>query len=344
MSKHSKTSANNISKLTDEQIMQLRIKDLGLKLEGSRLEHLIARLYQELADKGIGFNPPCYLADEWLTPDKIPIIGIPFVLAHQRLKKIEKKIMLEVEGGTDKSFMKLLRHECGHAINYAYQLYQRTRWRHLFGPFSATYSNSYVFQPYSKRYVVHLTDHYAQSHPDEDFAETFAVWLRPFSNWQKKYQGWPAIYKLKYVDGLMKRIGQEKPCITAHGKPPFSADRMTSTLQAYYERKKKALGPDFQGFYDDSLRQIFLEKDSDKGLIKASEFFHRHKRHIVNNVSFWAGHRKYDISLLIKKIIARCDSLALYSHDDQSNEIIAATALLTSIACQTFRNGMKGRR
>jgi hypothetical protein len=344
MVKSQKTIDRIFRRSSDEQILQLRIKDIGLQLQGSEVEPHIERLYGELSAKGLCFRPPCYLSDEWLTPDKIPIVGIPFILAHQRLKKIEKKIMLEVEGGTEKSFMKLLRHECGHAINYAYQLYKKTRWRELFGPFSLTYKNSYVFHPYSKRYVVHLTDHYAQSHPDEDFAETFAVWLDPFSNWEKKYQGWPAIRKLKYVDSLMKRIGPTKAKVTSQGRPPFSANRMTSTLQSFYERKKKSLGPDFQGFYDDSLRQVFFEKNTDEELTKASSLLRQYRRHIINSVSLWAGHRKYDISQLMKKIISRCDSLGLYAHNDQSSDIIALTALLTSIASQTFRNGMKGRR
>ena len=112
-----KTKAIDWKKLTDEELMQMRVRDFNLQIQGSALEPLIERLYDELASKGIRFQPPCYLADEWLCPDREPIIGIPFFLAHPRLKSIEKKMMYEVEGGTEKSFMKLLRHECGHALN-----------------------------------------------------------------------------------------------------------------------------------------------------------------------------------------------------------------------------------
>ena len=146
----------NWEKLSDEQILQMRVRDLGLQIEGSSIEPLVSRLYKELDDKGISFHPPCYLADEWLCPDRIPIIGIPFFLAHPRLKRIERKMMAEVEGGTEKYFMKLIRHECGHALNYAYELYRKTRWRQLFGPFSSKYSDSYYCQPYSRRFVIHL--------------------------------------------------------------------------------------------------------------------------------------------------------------------------------------------
>ena len=30
---------------------------------------------------------------------------------------------------------------------------------------------------------------YAASHPEEDFAETFAVWLTPRSNWRQSFPG-----------------------------------------------------------------------------------------------------------------------------------------------------------
>jgi len=176
--------------LSNEEILQFRIKDLKVQIPGSVLERFVQQLYAELDAAGVRFHPPCYLADEWLCPDKVPIIGIPFWLAHPRLKAIEREMMLEVEGGTADMCMKLLRHECGHAINYAYRLYRRTRWRELFGPFTADYLDSYYYRPYSKRYVIHLRDSYAQSHPDEDFAETFAVWLAPDGNGQTAIRRW----------------------------------------------------------------------------------------------------------------------------------------------------------
>ncbi|MBN1796636.1 MAG: putative zinc-binding metallopeptidase [Sedimentisphaerales bacterium] len=344
MSKSKKTIHKNLSKLSDGQILQLRIKDIGLHIQGTKLEPLIQRLYNELEDKGIHFRPRCYLTDEWLTPDKIPIIGIPFYLAHPKLSALEKKMMLEAEGGSEKSFMRLIRHECGHTINFAYKLYTKTRWRELFGHFSRIYSNSYLFQPYSKRFVIHLSNHYAQSHPDEDFAETFAVWLNNSIEWNEKYKGWPAIRKLRYVDSLMKRIGPNEPLVTVHEKPPFSIDRMRSTLEDYYERKRRSLGPDFQGYYDDSLKQIFSERNPDGSLQKASYLLKRHKRQIVNTVSEWTRLRKYDVCQLLDKFISRCNRLDLYAHNDQTGDIISATSLLTAIASNTFRLRAKGRR
>jgi hypothetical protein len=326
----------NWEELPDEEILQIRVRDLKVQISGSALELLIQRLHDELDAKGIGFHPPFYLADEWLCPDKVPIIGIPFCLAHPRLKHIEQKMMFEVEGGTEESCMKLLRHECGHALNYAYELYKRTRWRKLFGPFSASYSNSYYFQPYSRRYVTHLEDNYAQAHPDEDFAETFAVWLNPSSRWEKKYQGWPVIKKLQYVDGLIKKVGNQPPVTTVQERPPWSAERMTSTLAAHYERKRKALGSQFQGFYDDSLKVLFTRKHDDPSDVKASKLLRHHRRELVNSVARWTGHRKYDIHQLVNNLISRCEALELYARNSDT-EMIGLTALLTAIASNTLR-------
>jgi len=323
--------------LSDDEILQIRVRDLNLQIPGSELEPLIERLYAELDAKGIKFHPQCYLADEWFCPERVPIIGIPFCLAHPRLKQIEQKMLYEVEGGTEESCMKLLRHECGHALNYAYDLYKKTRWRELFGLFSARYSGYYYFQPYSRRYVIHLEDNYAQSHPDEDFAETFAVWLSPNGDWQQKYRDWPVIKKLWYADGLMKRIANRPPVNTVREHPPWSASRMTSTLAAHYERKRKALGSEFQGFYDDSLETLFNPKPAGPASLRASRFLRNHRRELVDSVSRWTGHRKYDIRQLVNTLITRCDALDLYAGPGQTDNIIGLTALLTAIAGNTLK-------
>jgi hypothetical protein len=331
-------------KLSDEQILQMRIRDLGLHIEGSPIEQLVDRLYKELDARGIAFRPPCYLADEWLCPEKVPIIGIPFFLTHPRLVRIEKKTMFEVEGGTEKTFMKLIRHECGHALNYAYLIYKKTRWRQLFGPFSARYSDTYYCQPFSRRFVIHLKGNYAQSHPDEDFAETFAVWLAPASRWQEKYSNWPVIKKLKYIDRIMQKINSRHPLITVSQQPPWSASRMTSTLAAFYERRKKILGTSFYGFYDDSLKKVFKTKQSDTKTLKASAFLRMHRRRILDSVALWTGHPKYLIHQLFTRFVTRCDALDLYTRDDPCDETIGVTALLTAVAGNSFGTIRKNRR
>lgn len=320
--------------LSDEELLQIKIRDFNLSIHESPLEPLIENLYKELDAKGIMFHPPCYLADEWLCPDGEPIIGIPFCLAHPRLKHIEQKMMLEVEGGTDSSCMRLLRHEAGHSLNYAYKLYKKTRWRELFGPFTSKYSTSYYSQPYSKRFVIHLENNYAQSHPDEDFAETFAVWLTPNFCWERKYSGWPAIKKLRYVDNVMKKISNEAPKIVCQQKPPWSASRMTSTLEAYYERKRKVLGEEFMGFYDAHLIKLFSRQHDTPSSEKASRILRLHRRALLNHITKWTWHRKYDVYELINKLISRCEALELYGKEE---DIIGAATLITAIAGNKLR-------
>ena len=303
-------SVKDWARLPDEQLLQVRVRDLGLRIEDSPLAARIERLYAELDAAGIGFRPYCYLADEWFCPDKVPVIGIGFYLAHRRLKQLERKMLLEVEGGTDASCMKLLRHEAGHAFNYAYRLYRRTRWRELFGPFSAQYTESYNPRPYSRRYVNHLRDNYAQAHPDEDFAETFAVWLATGDRWREKYRGWPAMKKLLYVDRVARDVGGKPPVVTAR-ETPYSAARMTSTLAAYYERKRRTKGEDFPGYYDAALQRLFAPAADAPSAERAGAWLRRRRKHIIDGVAAWTGERKFDVHWLLRKLIRRCDALDL---------------------------------
>ena len=178
----------NLDTISEEELLKCRICDLPLQISGTWLEECIQQLYRELDDKGIVFRPECYLADEWLTPEREPVIGIPFYLGHTVLTRLEKKMMLEAEGETKEWCMQLLRHETGHALCYAYKLNRQKKWRDTFGPSSKEYGDTYRFRPYSRNFVRHLDGYYAQYHPDEDFVETFAVWLTPNSGWDVKYQ------------------------------------------------------------------------------------------------------------------------------------------------------------
>src|SRR5882757_3369448 len=198
-------------KLSDEQLLKQRLSSLRVTVEDTWLEDCLGALYEELQARGIRLRPHTWISREWFSPADVPGIAIPFYLAHPRLMKLEKKMMLEVEGGTWSECMAILRHETGHAVQHAYQLQRRRRWQQLFGPSSKHYPLYYRPNPASRNYVQHLRRWYAQSHPDEDFAETFAVWLRPRSNWRTRYAGWPALKKLEYVDELMEEIAGKRP-------------------------------------------------------------------------------------------------------------------------------------
>ena len=201
----------NWAELPDDELMKVRLCDLGLTIEGSWLEPRITTLYEELAARGLSFKPHFWLSGEWFTPDGVPGIAIPFYLAHPRLMRLEKTQMLEVEGGTPEWCLQILRHEAGHAFDNAYDLRRRRRRLRLFGRPSTPYPDFYLPRPYSKSFVLHLDSWYAQSHPDEDFAETFAVWLTPESDWRTRYTEWPALKKLEYVDEVMREIAGLAP-------------------------------------------------------------------------------------------------------------------------------------
>src|SRR5438874_224087 len=199
----------------DEKLLDLHVCQLGIGIEGSTLEPRLAELDQDLQSRGLaGFHPHYWLSDEWFTPDGVPGVAIPFYLAHPRLEKLEFAQMLEVEGADPAEGLRILRHEAGHAIDNAYALRRRPTRRRLFGNPAIEYPEYYTPKPYSKRFVQHLDHWYAQSHPDEDFAETFAVWLDPSSMWASRYAGWPARRKLDYMDRLMRELARARPRVT----------------------------------------------------------------------------------------------------------------------------------
>src|SRR5919112_2780978 len=143
-------------RLSDEQLLDLRICDLPIKIKGSFLEPHIKKLYSELNSRGIRFKPHVWLSEEWFSPDGVPGIAIPFYLAHPRLVKLERAQMLEVEGGTERECLGIMRHEAGHALSNAFRLHHRRKWRELFGRFSEPYPTYYQPNPNSRDYVLHL--------------------------------------------------------------------------------------------------------------------------------------------------------------------------------------------
>src|SRR5450755_148238 len=222
--------------LSDDQLLELRFCDLKLSMNGTLLQHSIERLYGELAQHGICLRPHCWLAEEWFSPDGIPGIAIPFYLAHPRLMALERRFMREVEGGNRGWLMRILRPEAGHAIDSAYRLRRRKRWREIFGTASLPYPDSYRPRPASQHHVQHLEGWYAQAHPTEDFAETFAVWLKPRSAWRREYAGWPALAKLEYLDTLMAELAPGKPTVNGRTRIEDIAG-IRRTLGQHYARK-----------------------------------------------------------------------------------------------------------
>jgi hypothetical protein len=313
---------------TDEQLLDLRFCDLKVAIEGSWLEERIAQLHAELDARGINFRPHFWLSDEWFTPDGMTGVAIPFYLAHPRLAKLEESQMLEVEGGTQAWCMKILRHEAGHAIDNAYRLQRRRKRQRIFGHNSVPYPEYYTPKPYSKSYVLHLDMWYAQSHPAEDFAETFAVWLTPDSEWRARYGDWPALKKLEYVDELMREISGNPPVVSSRQMfEPLS--HLRRRLRQHYRRKRSHYGIERPNFYDRDLRRLFSAGPEAAGNPTAAQFLSRIRRDVRRRVAGWTGIYQYTIDQVLEDIIGRSRQLKLRLRQSEDQTRLDFTVLLT---------------
>ncbi len=313
---------------TDEQLLDLRMCDLGLAIPGSGVEEPIAAVAVELEARGLQFRPHYWLSDEWFTPDGVPGIAIPFYLAHPRLAKLELAEMLEVEGGDPESFVRILRHEVGHAIDNAYQLRRRPTRRRLFGLPAVEYPEYYTPKPYSKSFVQHLDHWYAQSHPDEDFAETFAVWLDPRSMWATRYAGWPAQRKLEYMDRLMRQLARRRPRV-ASKREVDPLRRLKKTLREHYKRKREHYGLDHPDFYDSDLRNLFSDAPAYAKNMTAARFVGKIRKEVRATVASFTDTYQYTIDQLLAKVIDRCRELNLRLTDSEEATKVDFMVFLT---------------
>ncbi len=314
--------------LSDEKLLEVRMCDLALTIEGTELEPRIAQLNAELEARGLKFKPRYYLADEWFTPDGVPAIAIPFYLAHPRLAKLENSQMLEVEGADHEGCMRILRHEAGHAIDNAYLLRRRPTRRRLFGLPSTEYPEYYTPKPYSKSFVHHLDHWYAQSHPDEDFAETFAVWLDPKGMWATRYSGWPAQRKLEYMDRLMREVARRKPVVKST-RVVDPLQRLRKTLGEHYRKKREHYGLDHPDFYESDLRNLFSDAPQYAKNMTAAQFVRKIRKEVRLTVASFTDSYQYTIDQLLSKIIDRCRELNLRLTDSEESTKIDFMVFLT---------------
>jgi hypothetical protein len=312
-----------------ERLLQLRLRELGVGIRGTWLEEQVRDLYAQLRARGITMLPHVWLSDEWFSPGQIPGFAIPFYLAHPRLMRLERSQMLDVEGGSRDECMRILRHETGHAIQHAYQLQRRRTWQQLFGRSSTRYPTHYRPNPASKRFVQHLRLWYAQSHPDEDFAETFAVWLRPRADWRKRYAGWPALRKIEYVDELMTELAGTAPIVRSRRQhEPLRT--LTKTLAEHYEAKRELYSVEFPDTYDRELRQLFSDQPRHRNRELASKFLRRHRTEIRKSVSRWTGEYQFTLDIILGNMIGRCRELRLRAVGNERQLRMDFAVLLTA--------------
>jgi hypothetical protein len=305
----------------DERLLDVRMCDLPLRIRASFVEPFVRQVRRELRERGLRLRPHFWLSDEWFCPDGVTGVAIPFYLAHPRLARLERAQMLEVEGGTPDWCLRILRHEVGHAVENAYGLRRRKRRIQLFGRSSEKYPEDYAFRPYSKSFVVHLEAGYAQSHPDEDFAETFAVWLTPGSDWARRYAGWKALRKLEYVDALMKEVAGQEPRLRGRREvEPLHSLR--KTLREHYRQRRESYGVGEPELYDRDLRKLFSDAPEHARNPSAARFLSRLRKEARRRVRRWTGSYQYLIDRVLGEMIERCRELNLRvaSPEDQAKQ------------------------
>ena len=323
---------------TDEQLLALRLCDLQLSIAGTDVEQPIAQVNAELEARGL-VRPHYWLSDEWFTPDPVPGVAVPFYLAHPRLAKLELAQMLEVEGGDREACLKILRHEAGHVIDNAYQLRRRPSRRRLFGAPATPYPEYYTPKPYSKSFVHHLDHWYAQSHPDEDFAETFAVWLDPQSMWAARYAGWPAERKLEYIDQLMRKLARARPKMKSK-REVDPLRRLRNTLAEHYRAKRQHYGLDHPDFYESDLRNLFSNAPGYAKNLSAARFVHKIRKEVRSTVASFTDSYQYTIDQLLERIIEHCRDFNLRLID---SEDATKTGFMVFLTVQTMNYLHSGR-
>jgi hypothetical protein len=319
-------------------ILAKPIKELGLKLEGSPLDRYVQKLYQELERKGIRkFRPLCYLTDEWGCPSGEPVIGIPFYLADRKLARLEKE-MNDLED--EREILMYLRHEAGHAFNYAYELYKTPEWRDLFGPFRRAYRDDYRPIPFSRRFVRHIAGWYAQKHPDEDFAESFAVWLTPRSQWRKKYKGWGAMAKLRYVDRMARQFGAVEP-VRPQGRTDITVDEMDTTVADFYQGMVSEARSPEELALDTDLADIFPASRRRRQKVRpAADLVRENRKSIVDKVAYWTGVPRPTVKDLVEAIASRASGLELRAETPREREhLTELTAYTTALAMNYLTRG-----
>ncbi|MCC6632615.1 MAG: putative zinc-binding metallopeptidase [Gammaproteobacteria bacterium] len=300
--------------MTDDELLRLSFRDLPLSRTRGRVADHMRRLHRELRGRGLRFLPHFWYAEEWFSPDGVPGIALPFYLSHPRLMRLERSLMHQVEGGSSQWLMRILRHEAGHALDTAHGLRRRADFRRVFGSAAEKYPEDYRPRPASRRYVLHLDHWYAQSHPTEDFAETFAVWLSPRARWRREYAGWPALRKLEYVDELMREIAARAPCVrTRREVEPVARSRRT--LAEHYRGKASRYVLE-DGRYDRALCRIFSRRPTRRRDAAAS-YLRSIRPELERQLVRRAHLHHYVVEHALDVLLHRCSHMHLHLKTDR---------------------------
>jgi hypothetical protein len=224
----------------------------------------------------------------------------------------------------------------GHALDNAFRLRRRKSWRRTFGRASRPYPEVYRPRPASRDFVLHLGHWYAQSHPTEDFAETFAVWMQPRARWRRDYQGWPALRKLEYVDELMREIHGERPVVQNQELIEPLRDN-TATLGDHYRRKRTRYDFDTPDAYDLRLKRVFAKRSKRRRRLRAATFVRRSKPELERLLIRRSRLHPYVVHHVLRTVIQRCRELDLVLDTSQREAKRAVLGVLERILDDVLR-------
>jgi hypothetical protein len=329
----------------ESNLFEAPIRDLKLAIDQTTLAPILEEFRGELKAKGITrVIPRFHLSTEWGVPFGTVVIGIPFYLARPELTELHGEEVGHIEGLSRADTLRYLRHEMGHVINYAYKLYDDEAWVKLFGSITQPYLEDYRPQPFSRRYVRHLPGWYAQKHPDEDWAETFAIWMTPGQDWQSEYSRWPsALAKLKYCDATMARLNQQDPLVTST-ELDEDVGELKYSLKDFY--KNQPAEAESAAGVDGDLRAIFddlalLADGAPAGEIRpAGPLIRRLERALMADVYQWTGHFPERTRTLVRQLAQRADALKQgYPASAETDAVVGITILVTSLAMNFIHRG-----
>jgi hypothetical protein len=317
------------------------IRDLGLTIPGTPLEPIVQAFEAELDAAQIKVRPRYYLANEWGVPENSIAIAIPFYLAKPELTVLQAEHLCHVEGNGARDILRYLRHEMGHVVNYAYRLHERKEWADLFGEMQKPYDEEYRPRPFSREFVHHLPGWYAQKHPDEDWAETFAVWLTPGRNWHEEYAKWPgALRKLEYCARVMEEIRDRDP-VELQADYDGDVANLSMSLEQFYKANAVGSPSERPQELEQMLGTVFADVEPRAGVrLAASDLLRRLEHDLPVNVYQWTGHLPERTRWLLAYLAERADAMELtYRLDQEQPLVIGVTSLVTALAMNWAQSG-----
>lgn len=319
------------------------LRDLGLTILGTPLDNILQEFQRELKQRGLThIEPKFYLSTEWGVPFGTISIAIPFYLARADLTRLHAERGGLVEGAGPTDILRYLRHEMGHVVNYAYKLYEEAEWVHHFGDINQEYVEEYQPRPFHPDYVRHLPGWYAQKHPDEDWAETFAVWLTPDLDWHRRYAAAPAaLAKLEYCDRTMSRLRDREPLVVEE-ELDEDVGAIGSSLDDFYQEHAPP-GGDVPPEIDDALQTIFGDlpaavDPSAQEPHAAAVLIRRLEHPLAAEVFRWTAYFPEHSRVLLRRLADRAESLRLvYPAEREADATVALTAFVTALALSSMK-------